>query len=125
MMQINAEIIVYLKAFFWALLFFLFYYPLPNFLKISHFKKKKKYWEDWLTKGLSHQEYVEKYLQQNEAIKCYFCGDSNQGHHLHQALPKNISFGFIENTINSKNIHYLSHFCARCNSELFRHSHEV
>lgn len=125
MTLINSETIVYLKAFFWTLLFFLFYYPIPNILKVSYFKKKKRFWENWLNRGLSHHDYVEKYLQHNQKITCYFCGDRNQGHQLHQALPKNISFGFIENNINDKNIHYLSHHCSRCNSELFRHSHEV
>lgn len=125
MIYIDKETFVYIKAFLWIILFFSIYYPFSNLLKISYLKKKKRFWDDWLTKGISHEQYVEKYQQQNEEISCSYCNATKQGHQLEQALPKEVKFGFIENTISDKKVHYLSHYCARCCSQLFRHSHEV
>jgi hypothetical protein len=125
MIDVKSEFFVYLRALFWVMLFFSFYYPLPNFLKILDFKKKVKYWNAWLDRGLSHQKYLEKYSQNSESLSCYFCKNDKHGHQLQQVLPKSVTFGLIENTINSKNIHYLSHYCSKCGSELYRHCHEV
>jgi hypothetical protein len=125
MIDIKSEIFIYSKAFFFVMLFFAFYYPVPNFLKILDFKKKNRYWSSWLDRGVSYEKYLDKYSQDRESFSCYFCKNDKHGHQLHQILPKSVTFGIIENTINSKNIHYLSHYCSKCGSELYRHCHEV
>ena len=123
--MMDSDSYVLLKIVFGAVLIFIFYYPVPNFQKIYLHKKNKAKWDRWLSGNLSHEEYVTKYPGQEQGITCHFCSSTRQGHQLHQAIAKSMHFGFIENKINSKNTHYLSHYCSRCGSELFRSHHDV
>lgn len=125
MINTDSEAFIFFKIIFWAAIFFTFYYPVPNFLKIVDFKKKNKFWNEWLSRGLSHEEYVHKYHQDKDNVVCHFCNFEGRGHQLHQALPKEMTFGGIQNSISDKKIHFLSFYCSRCGSELYRHSHEV
>ncbi|MEO0047481.1 MAG: hypothetical protein RLZZ410_440 [Pseudomonadota bacterium] len=125
MINTESEVFIFFKIVFWVTIFFIFYYPIPNLLKILDFKKKNKFWNEWLSRGLSHEEYIQKHHQDKDNAVCYFCNFERRGHQLHQALPKEITFGGIQNSISDKNIHFLSFYCSRCGSELYRHSHEV
>jgi uncharacterized protein VirK/YbjX len=125
MINISNENILLIKMIIWLVVIPALYFPIPNILKIISHKKSTKKWQKWLTQHMSHEAYIQKYPSTNNEIICHFCGSNRQGHQLHQALPKSMNFGFMDNKVDSKNTHYLSHHCSRCGSELFRSHHDV
>jgi hypothetical protein len=125
MINLDSDTGVLLKLLIQFSLILFLYYPFSNLLKVIHHKKNKLKWDQWLKGNLSHEEYIQNHPNSDQKITCHFCMETRQGHQLQHAMPKSMGFGFIENKIDSKSTHYLSHYCSRCGSELFRSSHDV
>lgn len=107
-----------------VLSFFVFI-PLPNWLKAKQNKKQLAYWNSWLSNKDSHESYLTKYPNSNQEVQCFFCGETKTFTQVVARVPKKIEWGFFNTRESEKQIDFISYYCHRCNSELFRHSHEV
>jgi len=102
-----------------VLIFLIAAFPLKNYLLIQKNLVKKNKWIAWAHDRPSFDEYCEKNDQSISTFKCDFCGEKRVLPSLEMVIPADMRFGYISNSYE-KYLHFKSHFCSKCGTDLYR-----
>jgi DNA-directed RNA polymerase subunit RPC12/RpoP len=106
-----------------AVIFFIFAFPVKNLLEIKRVKKKDNKWSNWLIEKPSLQEYCLKNSQNPGAIKCEYCGSERSLPSLEMVISYRPKFGIISNSVE-KYSHFKTYICSGCGTQLYRERYE-
>jgi ribosomal protein S27E len=108
---------------FISLLILMAAYPLRNWLEIRMIKKQDLKWSNWLSEKPSRDEFAMLTNQNNDVIKCNFCGSHRHLPRLEKQIAYKPKFGFINNKIDMYS-YFTTIICTGCGSQIYRERYE-